>query len=132
MAGDITVCNQLFASLGVDEKALEKTILWWLSAYPMVFLLKDRAVSLKQRKGSGEDGTRGFCVIATRNLTQNKFLFKLMGSTQEGKINIPHTQLSEIASQPRDEFFDGEGPYILAGPIRYVNHDCQQWDAEFV
>jgi hypothetical protein len=85
-------------------------------------------VRLRQREGAGESG-RGFCIEACRDLVEGEYIFELTGSTSEDH-STSNTHLSEIFGR-KNSFFPGpKAPYLLSGPIRFVNHDCQKANAE--
>lgn len=94
----------------------------WLCTYPLVTnLYPQRAVALRQQRNGNENG-RGFKVIATRDILNGEILIECCGLTPVGG-NASHTYLSAIKR-------DQGGDRILAGPCRFLNHDCINFNCD--
>lgn len=87
-----------------------------------MLLRSDATVSLKQRYFPGES-KRGFLIQARKALEAGEYLPELLGiSPCDQEVITSH--LSEIF------FRAGEQPRILTGPLRFINHNCREYNAE--
>ena len=70
-------------------------------------------------------GDLGFGVQATRAIGEGEYVYELSGLLSIDN-NTPHTRLSE--STPFGD--SSQDLRVLFGPIRFVNHQCINFNAE--
>ncbi|EDR01622.1 uncharacterized protein LACBIDRAFT_310701 [Laccaria bicolor S238N-H82] len=79
------------------------------------------------------DGSGGFAIFATRDLVEGEILYPLMG-LMASDSRAEHSRLSEIHPHPSQVKLEKGrmDPRVLVGPLRFINHTCHSFNAEFV
>lgn len=88
----------------------------WTCTYPLTTnMYPERAVTLRQRRNGNENG-RGFCVVARRYIEAGELIIECSGLTPI-RDTVYRTDLSVVGRR-------NGAKRVLAGPIRFLNHDC--------
>lgn len=110
----------------------QKTIEWCSIAYGNLICNPGWGVQLKI-KTSKDDDTHGFSIRATRDLVAEEMLYPLIGLLASDST-AEHSHLSELRphlSQVQEQA-ETEKPRVLIGPLRFINHACNSFNAQFI
>lgn len=116
----------------VASRAHALVITWCSIAYGYIVSNPESGVRLRVRLFAGGN-ERGFSITSTRDLVQHEVLYSLMGLMPDD-AKAEHSRLSEIEPHPSQlhNKANAEKPRILIGPIRFINHACRSYNAEYV
>lgn len=96
-----------------------------IAAYALVVLPTSTAHLYKRRMTDDKEGHLGFGVQATRDIVKGEYVYELSGLLAIDN-DTPHTRLSETTPFGNSS----EEQRVFFGPIRFVNHQCIDFNAE--
>jgi len=76
----------------------------------------------------GQEDNLGFAIYATRHIKGGDPIYELIGA-MPGNSKTPHSGLSTITPHP-DQALPNLAPRFLFGPVRFINHLCQNFNVE--
>ena len=82
-------------------------------------------VKLVQRP-IGPRGPRGFGIVARRPIQKNEYIYELPGMI--AKSARPHIQSKLSVIIPHHSQKQGKEERVFFGPLRFVNHMCEEYN----
>lgn len=98
-----------------------------IPAYAMVVQPVPASIHLKKFRSQLDSNSWTFGIFATEKIPAHTIIYELMGLMAQNPYEH-HSDLSEIYAHPDQK--KGQGPRVLFGPIRFINHECRKSNAE--
>lgn len=98
-----------------------------IPAYAMVIQPKIASVRLKTFRPQPDSESLMFGIFTTEKIPAGTYIYELIGLMAQTQYEN-HSNLSEIYAHPDQN--KGQGPRVLFGPIRFLNHECKLSNVE--